>query len=254
MTPVAGSAFTPDSRVVATVRASPNHNERRGEGQPDALVLHYTGMADGASAIARLCDPASEVSCHYVVEEDGTVLQLVPESRRAWHAGREPWAGEADLNSASVGIEIVNGGHDFGLPPYPAPQIDAVVALSRDVMGRHGIVPGRVLAHSDIAPARKRDPGERFPWSRLAAAGVAAWVEPSDDLSTGLPLDPEEVRAVQADLARLGYGIAATGIHDAASRCVVEAFQRRHRPARVDGAMDPGTRDTLARRLALHGT
>lgn len=244
----------PDSRLVAAVSPSPNHDERRGRDRPDAVVLHYTGMADGASALRRLCDPASEVSCHYVVEEDGTVLQLVPEARRAWHAGRGVWDGREDLNSASIGVEIVNGGHDFGLPPFPDAQVEAVVALCRDVMGRHGIVPGRVLAHSDIAPARKRDPGERFPWDRLAAAGVAARVAPSDDLSTGLPLDAEEVRAVQADLARLGYGIAATGNHDAASRCVVEAFQRRHRPARVDGALDPGTRDTLARLLLLHGT
>nr|WP_309242765.1 N-acetylmuramoyl-L-alanine amidase [Lichenibacterium sp. 6Y81] len=240
---------TPDSRLAAAVRPSPNHGERRGHGRPDAIVLHYTGMADGPSAVRRLCDPASEVSCHYVVEEDGTVLQLVPEARRAWHAGAGSWAGAGDLNSASVGIEIVNGGHDFGLPPFPAAQIEAVVALCRDVMHRHGIVPARVLAHSDLAPGRKRDPGELFPWDRLAAAGVVVRVEPSDDLSTGLPLDPEEVRAVQADLARLGYGIAATGVHDAASRAVVEAFQRRHRPARIDGAMDPGTRDTLSRLL-----
>lgn len=243
----------PDSGLVAAVRPSPNHNERRGTDRPDAIVLHYTGMADGPSALRRLCDPAAEVSCHYLVEEDGTVLQLVPEARRAWHAGRGTWAGHDDLNSASVGVEIVNGGHDFGLPPFPDAQVAAVIALCRDVMGRNGIPPGRVLAHSDIAPARKRDPGERFPWDRLAAAGVVARVEPSDDLSAGPPLSPDTVEAVQADLARLGYGIARTGVHDAPSRAVVEAFQRRHRPARVDGAMDPGTRDTLARLLVLYG-
>ena len=243
-----------DSRLVAAVRPSPNHDARRGIGQPDALVLHYTGMADGPSALRRLCDPEAEVSSHYVVEEDGRVVQLVPEARRAWHAGRGVWAGEQDLNSASVGIEIVNGGHDFGLPPYPEAQIRAVIALCRDVMGRHGIAPGRVLAHSDLAPARKRDPGERFPWDRLASAGVGTWVAPSVDLSADVPLGPEEVSAVQAVLARLGYGIAPTGTHDAASRLVVEAFQRRYRPGRVDGAMDPGTRDTLARLSLLHRT
>lgn len=245
------SAPTPDSRLAATVRPSPNHDARRGAGRPDAIVLHYTGMADGASALHRLCDRAAEVSCHYLVEEDGSVLQLVPEARRAWHAGRGSWGGADDLNSVSIGIEIVNGGHDYGLPPYPDAQIEAVIALCRDIMVRHGIAPGRILAHSDIAPARKQDPGELFPWDRLAAAEVALWVEPSDDLSTGLLLDSEEVRSVQAGLARLGYGIDPTGVHDAASRSVVEAFQRRHRPARVDGAMDPGTRDTLARVLAL---
>ena len=252
---MSGEAAAPatDSRVAAAVRPSPNHNARRGPARPDAIVLHYTGMADGPSALCRLCDPEAEVSCHYVVEEDGTVIQLVPESRRAWHAGRGLWCGADDLNSASIGVEIVNGGHDFGLPAYPDAQVAAVIALCRDVMDRHGIAPERVLAHSDIAPSRKRDPGELFPWKRLADAGAAIWVEPSDDGSIGLPLDPEEVRAVQADLARLGYGIAPSGIHDAASRGVVEAFQRRHRPARVDGAMDPGTRDTLARLLLLHG-
>ncbi len=241
----------PDSALVAAVRPSPNCDARRRPGPPDAIVLHYTGMADGPSALRRLCDPASEVSSHYFVEEDGTVLQLVPEAFRAWHAGRGAWAGVDDINSASIGIEIVNGGHDFGLPAFPDRQIDAVIALCRDIAARQGILPSRVLAHSDIAPTRKQDPGERFPWERLATAGLATWVEPSDDLSTGLPLDVEEVRAVQADLARLGYAIHPTGVHDAASRSVVVAFQRRHRPARLDGAMDPGTRDTLARLLTL---
>ena len=246
-------APAPDSRLVAAVHPSPNHDARRRAGRPDAIVLHYTGMADGRSALERLCDPAAEVSCHYLVEEDGAVLQLVPEALRAWHAGRGVWAGEDELNSASIGIEIVNGGHDFGLPDFPDAQIESVVALCRDVMGRNGIAPARLLAHSDLAPTRKQDPGERFPWDRLAAAGLAIWVEASDDLSTGLPLDAEEVQAVQAELARLGFGIDATGVHDGASRSVIEAFQRRHRPARVDGAMDPGTRDTLKRLLALHG-
>ncbi len=247
----AAAAFNPDSALVAEVRPSPNQNERRRAGGPDLLVLHYTGMADGASAIRRLCDPVAEVSSHYVIEEDGTVFQLVPEARRAWHAGRGAWAGEEDLNSASIGIEIVNGGHDFGLPDFPARQVDAVVALCRDIVLRHAIPPHRVLAHSDAAPARKRDPGELFPWDRLAAAGIGLWVTPSDDPSLATAPDPDAVRAVQRDLARFGYGVAVTGVHDDASRLIVAAFQRRHRPARVDGAMDPGTRDTLARLIAL---
>lgn len=247
----AAAAFRPDSALVAEVRPSPNHNERRRTDGPDALVLHYTGMADGASAIRRLCDPAAEVSSHYVIEEDGAVVQLVPEVLRAWHAGRGAWAGEADLNSASIGIEIVNGGHDFGLPDFPERQVDAAIALCRDIVLRHGIARHRVLGHSDIAPARKRDPGELFPWGRLAAAGIGLWVTPSEDPSPATALDADVVRAVQRDLVRLGYGIAATGLHDDASRLAVAAFQRRYRPARIDGAIDPGTADTLVRLTAL---
>ena len=243
--------FSPDSPLVTAVRPSPNHGERRTGARVDAVVLHYTGMRDGASALARLCDPAAEVSSHYVVHEGGAVIQLVPEARRAWHAGRGTWAGHDDLNSASVGIEIVNGGHDFGLPPYPPPQIEAVTALCRDIAGRHGIAPARVLAHSDIAPARKVDPGEHFPWGRLAAAGVGFWVTPSVDPSSD---EIPDIAAAQDDLARLGYAVASSGVHDAASRLVAAAFQRRYRPARVDGALDAGTRDTLRRLLAVHLT
>ena len=247
----AAPGFAPDSRRVAAVLPSPNHGERLGAGRPDALVLHYTGMADGPSALRRLRDPAAEVSSHYVVAEDGTVVQLVPEARRAWHAGRSAWAGETDLNSASIGIEIVNGGHDFGLPPFPAAQIEALVALARDILDRRGIAACRVLAHSDIAPGRKQDPGERFPWARLAAAGLGLWVAPSAMTAAAGALAPAAIRARQADLARFGYGIAATGCHDAASRAVVADFRRRYRPARVDGAFDPGTCDTLERLMAL---
>ena len=249
------AAFRPDSARVGSVRPSPNHGERLGPGRPDALVLHYTGMRDGAAAVAWLCAPASGVSCPYVVEEDGTVLQLVPEARRAWHAGRSFWAGDTDLNSASIGIEIVNGGHDFGLPDFPDPQVEAVVELCRDILARHAIAPERVLAHSDIAPDRKQDPGERFPWPRLAEAGVGLWVPPAGDgvegPGAGAAADAAAVAAVQAGLARLGFGIAVTGLEDAATRVVVAAFQRRFRPARVDGVVDAATGDTLARLLAL---
>ncbi len=244
-------AFAPDSRCVAAVRPSPNHGDRLGPGRPDAVVLHYTGMRDGPSAVSRLCAADSDVSCHYVVDEDGTVLQLVPESRRAWHAGRSCWAGRADLNSASIGIEIVNGGHDFGLPPFPERQVEAVTALCRDIVARHAVPPDRILAHSDVAPGRKQDPGERFPWNRLAAAGVGLWVPPSTDLSPALPLEAGVLARLQADLARFGYDIAATGVADAASHRVIAAFQRRFRPARVDGMADAGTRDTLARLMVL---
>lgn len=236
---------------MAIVRPSPNHGERLGRGRPDGLVLHYTGMRDGPSAIAWLCAPESQVSCHYAVEEGGGIVQMVPEALRAWHAGRSSWAGQSDLNSATVGIEVVNGGHDFGLPPYPERQIAAVIALCRDIADRHGIAADRVLAHSDLAPGRKRDPGELFPWGALAGAGVGLWVPPSDDFGGSEVHDGAALADVQAGLARYGYGIAADGIDDHASRIVVEAFQRRFRPARIDGRADPGTRDTLERLLAL---
>ena len=246
--------LTPDSRLVGRVLPSPNHTERRGgHTRPDSLVLHYTGMADGPSALLRLCDPVAEVSSHYVVAEDGTVFQLVAEARRAHHAGRGVWAGETDLNSASIGIEIVNGGHEFGLPAYPHHQVEMVSALCRDVMDRHGIAPERVLAHSDLAPSRKEDPGELFPWAVLAQAGVGLWV-PSDD-STGAALSPDAPRdavlRLQTDLARWGYGIAIDGAYGAETATVVRAFQRRYRPSRIDGMADRGTLGTLARLMAL---
>ncbi len=216
---------------------------------PDCLVLHYTGMADGPSAVARLRDPASQVSCHYVVEEDGRIIQLVAEARRAWHAGRSFWAGETDLNDASIGIEIVNAGHPGGLPPYPDAQVAAVVALCRDLVGRHPIPPARVLAHSDIAPGRKVDPGERFPWRRLFEAGVGLWVPPRPDRD-GPVLEAGQAGAAIADLQTAlrgcGYGLAVTGEFDPATAAVVRSFQLRFRPARADGRADPATLATLA--------
>ena len=229
-------------------RASPNHGARAGAQRPDSLVLHYTGMRDGPSAVDWLCDPASEVSCHYVVTEAGELLQLVAEDRRAWHAGRSFWQGETDLNSASIGIEIVNGGHDFGLPPFPQVQIAAVIALCRDVIARYAIRPERILAHSDIAPQRKRDPGERFPWQRLAEAGVGLW--PTAVLAQGAV----EITTVQAQLIRLGYGLSATGIFDDATATVLRAFQRRYRPERIDGIADTETASRLDAVLRLHGS
>ena len=249
------SLWPGDSPVVSGVRPSPNHGERRGHSAPDCIVLHYTGMVDGPSALARLCEPASEVSCHYVVAEDGAVIQLVPEARRAHHAGRSFWAGESDLNSASIGIEIVNGGHDFGLPPFPQAQIAAVIALCRDVAGRYAIAPQRVLAHSDIAPSRKQDPGERFPWRTLAEAGVGLWVPPGEGFVAALTpgMRGDAVAALQAALARMGYRIEPSLHYDDATTMAVRAFQRRFRPARVDGVADQATLDTLRRWLDALG-
>lgn len=194
-------------------------------------------MASGEAALARLLDRASEVSAHYLVWEDGRIDQLVAEADRAWHAGRSFWAGERDMNTVSIGIEIVNGGHDFGLPPYPDVQLVAVTDLARDICGRRAIAPARVLGHSDIAPARKADPGERFAWQALMDSGVALCAQPhaSDDASRGSPGE------VQAGLAGIGYECPASGLDDEVTRAAIRAFQRRWRPERVDGKADRQT-------------
>lgn len=242
----------PDSALADSVAPSPNFGDRRGR-SIDALVLHYTGMSSGPRALTRLCQAGSEVSCHYFVWEDGRIVQLVAEAARAWHAGRSYWAGERDMNAVSIGIEIVNPGHDGGAPPYPDEQIDAVIALARDLCARHGISPRRVLAHSDIAPDRKIDPGEWFPWRRLAAAGVGYAVEPAPLVAGPIfrrgDNDPD-VGTLQADLARLGFDVPLKGIYCAMTEAAVAAFQRHHRPAIVDGQADHSTRATLAALLA----
>jgi N-acetylmuramoyl-L-alanine amidase len=241
-------AFPPDSPLVARVAPSPNFGERRGYARPDCIVLHYTGMPTAESALALLTAPAGEVSCHYFIWESGEIAQLVPERKRAWHAGIGQWNGVRDVNSASIGVEIVNPGHDGGLPAFPQAQIDATIALVRNIAARWAIRPERVLAHSDLAPARKRDPGERFPWNALARAGVGHWVEPApivDGARFGLGQEGPPIRALQAMLALYGYGIELTGVYDAQTRDVVAAFQRHFRPARVDGAADASTVATL---------
>lgn len=230
-------------------RPSTNHGARR-SGPTDILILHYTGMPSCAGAIDWLCRPGSEVSCHYVVTEEGHILQLVDEARRAWHAGRSVWKGETDINSRSIGIEICNAGHEFGAPPYPPQQIEALATLCEDILGRHAIPPERVLGHSDIAPARKRDPGEWFPWARLAERGIGLWIAPSP-IGGGRFLQQgergEPVEALQAMLALYGYGVPLTGEFDAATAEVVTAFQRHFRPERVDGVADQSTITTLYR-------
>ena len=241
------SAFTPD-HPKAEVHPSPNHGERRNGRTPDSILLHYTGMPTAEGALARLCDPAAEVSSHYLVMEDGRVLQLAPEARRAWHAGAGRWKEDSDLNSCSIGIEIVNQGHDGDLPPYPPAQIEAVIDLCADIIARHAMAPERVLAHSDIAPGRKRDPGEHFPWAALHARGIGHWVPPVA-ISGGRFLSPGEagqpVEALQAMLGLYGYPCPQTGLYDRETEAVVAAFQRRFRPARVDGIADASTITTL---------
>jgi N-acetylmuramoyl-L-alanine amidase len=194
------------------------------------------------------------VSCHYAVDEAGVITQMVAEEMRAWHAGEAIWAGETDVNSSSIGIEIHNPGHDGGYPDFPEEQLCAVEALSQDIIGRHGIRPERVLAHSDVAPARKQDPGEKFPWGRLAAVGIGHWVPPAPVISAesgmGIGVAGPLVADVQLLLAKYGYGIDATGVVDGRTEQVVAAFQRHFRQARVDGRIDQSTITTLQRLLA----
>jgi N-acetylmuramoyl-L-alanine amidase len=240
--------FDPDTPLVGAVRPSPNSGERKDGRQPNIILLHYTGMAEAEAAVALLCDPASGVSCHYVVHEDGRIVQLVPEALRAWHAGTGSWKGETDVNSASIGIEIVNRGHDFDYPDFPDAQIEAVIALCRDIAARCGVPAERVLAHSDTAPRRKIDPGEKFPWERLHRAGVGHWVSPAplgDGRCLTLGESGEPVAALQALLALYGYGVAVSGVFDEDTRFVVQAFQRHFRPALVDGVADASTVTTL---------
>ncbi|TVR10509.1 MAG: N-acetylmuramoyl-L-alanine amidase [Salinarimonadaceae bacterium] len=245
----------PESPLAAKVFPSPNHGERKGA--PDMLILHYTGMPDSGEALQWLCNPVSEVSAHYFVFEDGRVLQLVPEGRRAWHAGVGSWLGENDVNSRSIGIEIANPGHVGGMPPYPDAQIEAVIALCRDICERWRIPPARVLAHSDIAPARKNDPGEAFPWERLHREGVGHWVAPApiaDGRYFARGDEGQPIEALQAMLAMYGYGVAITGVFDETTEAVIRAFQRHFRPTRVDGVADASTittlRDLIASRQA----
>jgi N-acetylmuramoyl-L-alanine amidase len=245
--------FTPDSSVVSDVIPSPNFGDRNKGRLPDMILLHYTGMPDVEGALAKLCSAGTDVSAHYVVLEDGRIVQCVPETKRAWHAGVASWAGEEDINSCSIGIEIVNRGHDWGYPDFPLRQIAAVIALCRGIMLRHQLPAHRVLAHSDVAPSRKKDPGEKFPWHSLANSGVGHWVQAAPVVrgeSLKLGAEGDEVLGLQQALARYGYGIPLTGKYDASTMEVVTAFQRHFRPERVDGVADHSTLTTLQALLA----
>ncbi|MEQ9519835.1 MAG: N-acetylmuramoyl-L-alanine amidase [Parvibaculum sp.] len=231
---------------------SPNFNDRkfhesRGRA-PDMLLLHYTGMVSGVAALDRLCDAAAQVSAHYLVFEDGRIAAMVDEAHRAWHAGVGHWAGETDINSCSVGIEIVNPGHELGYPDFAEAQIDSVIALSREIIERQQIKATRVLAHSDIAPLRKADPGEKFPWDKLAAAKVGHWVPPVELLDgpvLKLGDRGDGVAELQFQLADYGYGIVVDGQYGEVTEAFVTAFQRHFRPAQVDGLADLSTVGTL---------
>ncbi|ODA69030.1 N-acetylmuramoyl-L-alanine amidase AmiD precursor [Methyloligella halotolerans] len=242
----------PDSALAAW-RPSPNVEPRRDGRTPDMLLLHYTGMPTAQEALDWLTTEESKVSAHYLIDENGRITQMVPEELRAWHAGQSLWAGETDLNSCSIGIEIHNTGHpakgESGeLPAYPDIQMQAVEALCREILTRHAIPATRVLAHSDIAPTRKQDPGETFDWGRLHAAGIGHWVEPAaigDDRGMETGDEGARVQELQEALGAYGYGVEITSTYGRGLENVVTAFQRHFRPARIDGRADNSTLETL---------
>ena len=244
-----GKSDTP----LASFYPSPNFGPRRDPGRANMLLFHYTGVESAQRAIEWLARAESRVSAHYVIDEAGNITQLVAECMRAWHAGEAVWAGERDINSLSVGIEIHNPGHDLGYREFPEAQLCALEALALDIIARHKIPAERVLGHSDVAPSRKQDPGEKFPWARLARAGIGHWVipEPVDGNPHPSPGPPGMPLAdVQALFGAYGYGIEPTGRWDAQTEFVVRAFQRHFRPERIDGRIDPSTLRTLERLIA----
>jgi len=210
-------------------RPSPNWNARRGGVTPDMVIIHYTGMKSAEAALERLCDSSAKVSSHYLIDREGGAIRLVSEELRAWHAGVSSWHGETDINSRSIGIELVNPGHVHGYLDFPEPQMRALLRLLNGIYKRHAIPPGHLLAHSDVAPDRKQDPGEQFDWRRLAREGFGLWAEPATP-EDGAVLEPAlpdgKVAALQQKLAAFGYGLAQTGEYDAGTEQVVSAFQR----------------------------
>ena len=231
-------------------RPSPNFDPRR-EGAPvDILVLHYTGMRTAEDALQRLCDPDAKVSSHYTIDEEGRIYRHVDESKRARHAGVSWWAGERDVNSRSIGIELVNPGHEFGYRPFPHVQIAALTELTRGILKRHPIPPHRVVGHSDVAPARKMDPGELFPWRELSGAGIGIFPHNSRDdalVATSAAGGREKLFAEM--LATYGYGVAPDV--DTPLETVITAFQRHFRPEKVDGIIDRDSEARLAGLLRL---
>ena len=229
---------------------SPNHDARPAGTPVDILLLHYTDMRSCEEAVERLRDPAARVSAHYCVGKDGTVHALVPEERRAWHAGLSYWAGARDINGRSIGIELDNPGHQFGYQRFSDAQMEALAELCTGILARHPIPAHRVLGHSDVAPARKIDPGELFEWRKLAAAGIGLWPDATAFADPGPAEAGKPMAAVQSQLARFGYDVDVTGIADSRSRAALAAFQRHFHPCRISGEADGGTRRMLSALIA----
>ena len=206
---------------------SPNHDLRQPDMVIDMLVVHYTGMLSATAALERLCDTESKVSAQYCIDEDGRIHRLVAEDLRAWHAGTSYWRGESDINNRSIGIEMVNPGHEFGYRAFPARQMDAFRELALDILGRHPIPARNVVGHSDVAPVRKCDPGEFFDWYAMAEASIGLWPREADYLE----LAPMKIKNI---LAYIGYDVRDLS-------ATLRAFQRHYRPTRVNGRLDPET-------------
>ena len=235
-----------------SVRLSPNFGARAAGSEIKIVLLHYTGMSEAQKACDWLCNEESQVSSHYLIDETGHILQMVDEAARAWHAGVSSWHDDEDINSASIGIEIQNVGHSMGYPDFQDVQMAAVAALCKDLAKRHTILGRNFLAHSDVAPGRKIDPGEKFDWRYLHGQGVGHWVEP-EPIKGGTFLQSgdsgDAVMALQAMLKLYGYGIDVNGSFDARTKIVVEAFQRHFRTVLVDGVADQSTVGTLHKLL-----
>ena len=227
---------------------SPNFNDRPNRCEPSLIILHYTGMETGEAALERLCDPEAKVSAHYMIERDGRIFQLVAEHKRAWHAGVSSWGGETDINGISIGIELVNKGHEFGYQDFPNEQMGALIFVIKGIMARYDIAQDRVVGHSDVAPNRKEDPGEKFDWARLADESIGFW--PTNfPKNAKIPLQKGDmgiqVGRLQARLAEIGYGIEITDLYDEATETVVKAFQRHWRQANISGAADQETQNII---------
>ena len=247
--PARGEGAASPSRLAIRDLPSPNQDDRPAGTPIDTLILHYTGMQSAQAAIDRLRDSEAHVSSHYVVDEDGTVFRLVPEARRAFHAGISCWRGNTALNGRSIGIEIVNPGHEWGYRDFPALQMVAVCDLCLDILSRHPIPARNVVAHSDVAADRKEDPGEKFDWEGLARNGVGLWPPGVADLGTGGAIyDAAGLHHVRRALRAIGYDVAAEGAHDPALATALRAFQRHWRQEAITGDADAGT---LARLIAV---
>ena len=238
-----------------TVLTCPNHDARPAGLPIDMLVLHYTGMPNGAAAMTRLRDASAKVSAHYLIEEDGRAFQLVPEERRAWHAGAAYWRGHREINGRSIGIELVNPGHEYGYRAFPKAQMSSLESLAKAIVKRRRIPARNVVGHSDVAPERKEDPGEKFDWERLAAAGVGLWPKIRRRWFGGRNFDTFEfgpddrdpkIAATQKQLVAFGYEVPTNGVLDAKTSRVLVAFQRHFRPSNFDGRLDGETASRLA--------